>query len=117
MTRRLNLTITVVIVALTTIATTASARNRGTIGPRQGTATQIDTVASTNNRSLGIAIIVGQIYNGGSGGNQYGSRDVNEAGNKGHDSAPESSRMLSFGAALVIGGGVLYSRRARRKRN
>lgn len=35
----------------------------------------------------------------------------------GHEPTPEPSTILSFGAALLIGGGVMYSRRLRRKRN
>ena len=34
-----------------------------------------------------------------------------------HAPVPEPSTILSFGAALLIGAGVLYSRRARSKRN
>lgn len=32
-----------------------------------------------------------------------------------HDPTPEPSTLLSFGAAILIGGGVLYSRRLRPK--
>ena len=52
-------------------------------------------------------------------GNNNGDHDGNKYGGKGdHDRddkapTPEPSTILSFGAALLIGGGVLYSRRLR----
>lgn len=33
-----------------------------------------------------------------------------------HDPTPEPSTLLSFGAAILIGGGVLYSRRVRKSK-
>jgi hypothetical protein len=67
----------------------------------------------------------------GNGGNGYGDGGYGKGndgdGDKddhkgkgdhdGHDPTPEPSTILSFGSALLIGGGVLYSRRLRRKGN
>jgi hypothetical protein len=62
--------------------------------------------------------------NGGNGkGNHDGDGDRDDrkgqGGQDGHapTPAPEPSTVLSFGAALLVGGGVFYSRRLRRKGN
>ncbi len=45
-----------------------------------------------------------------------GDKDKGKHDRDGHAPTPEPSTVLSFGAALLIGGGVLYSRRLRKSR-
>lgn len=63
------------------------------------------------------------IYTGG--GDGYGNNDNGKDGDKDdhdhdhhrdHDPTPEPSTLLSFGVAILIGGGVLLSRRLRRNK-
>jgi hypothetical protein len=116
-----------------------SARTGGTFVPIPGSSGQIKAVASTVNPSPVLAIWSNPLHTDGEDGHQYGYGNGNENGNgngnennygnhngdkneggkgrKDRAPAPEPSTILSFGAALLIGGGVLYSRRLRRKRN
>ena len=123
MIRSLVLNAALLSIGLLVNAGSASARRGGTFVPNQGTSAQIKAVASAINLTQVLAILVNPIYTGGDGGNQYGKGDGgNQYGkgdggnNKGPEPTPEPSTILSFGAALVIGGGVLYSRRLRRNR-
>jgi hypothetical protein len=88
-----------------------------------------DAVAAAVNRAQVPAILVATLYTGAAnGGTQWGSgnggnngsdwdKDKYKRDHDGHAPTPEPSTILSFGAALLIGGAVLYSRRLRRKRN
>jgi hypothetical protein len=114
-----------------------SARTGGAFVPNPGSTAQINSVASASNPSPALPIWASTIYTGSDGGKRYGSGngdgnnnggddgnnnegdDENHEGGdkpKNHDPTPEPSTILSFGAALLIGGGVLYSRRLRRNR-
>jgi len=96
-----------------------SARSGGGFLPNPGSDVQIKAVAFTVNPSQVLAIWASPLYAGGNGGNQYGNGNGNNNGsnkNKKHYPTPEPSTILSFGAALLISGGVLYSRRLRRSR-
>src|ERR1700683_2968215 len=52
-------------------------------------------------------------WDGYQGGDKYKDYDKDHHH---HEPTPEPSTLLSFGAALLIGGAVLYSRRLRRNR-
>jgi len=56
------------------------------------------------------------LYTGGDGYPDY-DKYKHKDHRHDHDPAPEPSTLLSFGAALLIGGAVLYSRRLRRKKH
>src|SRR5579864_4097604 len=130
MIRSLVLNAALLSIGLLVNAGSASARRGGTFVPNQGTSAQIKAVASAINLTQVLAILVNPIYTGGDGGNQYGKGDGgnqygkgdggnqygkgdggNQYGkgdggnNKGPEPTPEPSTILSFGAALVIGGG------------
>jgi len=45
-----------------------------------------------------------------------GDKDDHDRPQSQHDPTPEPSTLLSFGAAILIGGGVLYSRRLRKNK-
>jgi hypothetical protein len=98
-----------------------SARTCETIVPSEWPATQLRPFSSAADPSRILGFLTMTAYTGGGNqsgngdGNKYGNGD--DAGRKDHDQTPEPSTLLSFGAALLIGGGVLYSRRLRRKRN
>ena len=128
MIRSLSLSAALLSLVLLISAGSASARSGGTYVPNPGSATQIKAVASAFNPTQVLAIWASPIYTGGDGGNEGGNdngnnngNDNNGNGNGGGDDKkdppiPEPSTILSFGAALLIGGGVLYSRRLRRNR-
>jgi hypothetical protein len=108
-------------------AGSVSARTGVAFVPNPGSTAQINAVASAFNPSQALAIWASTIYTGGDGGKRYGNGDGNNGGDEGndneggdehndHDPMPEPSTILSFGAALLIGGGVLYSRRLHRNR-
>jgi hypothetical protein len=101
----------------------AQTRTGGTLAPNLGPAAQIKAVSSVISSPQVLAIWASPIYNGGNGGNQYGNGNYGYGNNgnsngkkKPHNPAPEPSTLLSFGAALLVGSGVLYSRRLRRNR-
>ena len=132
MIRSIGLSVALLSIALLMSSVSASARTGGTFVPVAGAAAQINTVASTVNPSQVLSLWASTIYTGGDGGKRYGNGDGNKWGNgdgnegggddgnnDGGDDptpTPEPSTILSFGAALLIGGGVLYSRRLRRNR-
>jgi hypothetical protein len=88
----------------------------GTSGPLVPISTsstaKVNAVKSTVNRSQVVTFLASLID---AGGNDGGS-DKDKKPKKPKDPTPEPSTILSFGAALLIGGGVLYSRRLRRNR-
>jgi hypothetical protein len=126
--RSLVLSAALLSIGLLVNAGSASARTGGTFVPNQGSSAQIKAVASAVNLPQVLAILASPIYTGGNGGDKYSNGDdknngygdgKNNGGSDDHkrpDPTPEPSTILSFGAALVIGGGVLYSRRLRRNR-
>jgi len=123
MIRSLSLSAALLSLVLLISAGSASARSGGTYVPNPGSATQIKAAASAFNPTQVLAIWASIIYTGGNGGNNGNNNgsDNNGNGNGGGDDKkdppiPEPSTILSFGAALLIGGGVLYSRRLRRNR-
>jgi hypothetical protein len=120
MIRLLGLGAALLSIGLFVNAGSASARTGGTFVPNQGSGAQIQAVASALNLPQGLAIMASPIYTGGDVGNKYGDGDgKNNGGSDDHtgpDPTPEPTTILSFGAALLIGGGVIYSRRLRRNR-
>jgi hypothetical protein len=104
------------------------ARTGGTFAPNPGSAAQIKAVTSTVYPSQVLVSSASPNYTGGDAGNQNGNGDGNKNGygdehKNGRGGGPwepkptpEPPTLLSFGAALLIGGGVLYSRRLRRNR-
>ena len=124
MIKSLGLSATLLPIVLLISAGSVSARTGGTFVPILGSAAQIKAVASAVNPSQVLSLWASTIYTGGDGGKQYGNGDGKKDG---HDDGgddrrddrrptPEPSTILSFGAAILIGGGVLYSRRLRRNR-
>ena len=87
-------------------------------------------VTSANSPSQIPAVLVSVIYTGDDGNKNWGwgyddhKKDKGDGDNdwddhhhrKDHDPTPEPSTLFSFGAAFLIGGGVLYSRRLRSNR-
>jgi hypothetical protein len=123
MIKSLNVSAAVLSIILLVNSVSAQTRTGGTLAPNLGPAAQIKAVSSVISSPQVLAIWASPIYNSGDSGNQYGNGNYGY-GNDGngkkkkhdHDPAPEPSTILSFGAALLIGGGVLYSRRLRRNR-
>jgi hypothetical protein len=110
--------------ALLISAGAVSSQTRGTIVRTSGAANQNSAVLSGVNESQMLTSMGSAIYDGGNG-NQY-NNDQNKDKDKDKDKdknphgptpTPEPSTFLSFGAAILIGFGVLYSRRLRRKQN
>lgn len=132
MIRSLGMSIALLTIVLLMSASSASARSGGTFVPTLGSAAQISAVVSAVNPSQILNPRASAMYLSGDGGN-YGDHDDNKNGNKGGDNGwgkdkdkdhdrdsnapvPEPSTILSFGAALLIGCGVLYSRRLHRNK-
>ncbi len=104
-------------IVLLICAGSVSARTGGTFVPIPGSAIQINTVTSAVNQSQILTFLGSSIYTGGGDGNQDDDKDKDkDKDNHAPSPTPEPSTILSFGAALLIGGGVLYSRRLRRNR-
>jgi len=132
MIKSIGLSVALLSIALLMSSVSASARTGGTFVPVPGSAAQINAVASAVNPSQVLSLWASTIYTGGDGGKQYGNGDGKKDGhddggdngdeNGGDDRrddrrpTPEPSTILSFGAAILIGGGVLYSRRLRRSK-
>ena len=132
MIKSIGLSVALLFIALLMSSVSASARTGGTFVPVHGSAAQINAVASAVNPSQVLSLWANTIYTGGDGGKQYGNGDgkkdgKDDGGDNGDENGgddrrddrrptPEPSTILSFGAAILIGGGVLYSRRLRRNR-
>ena len=117
MIKSLDLSAALLSLVLLISAGSVSARFGWTFPPNPGSDAQIKAVASTVNPSQVLAIWASPLYTGGNSGNQNGNGNGNGSNKyKKHYAAPEPSTILSFGAALLIGGGVLYSRRLRRSK-
>ena len=132
MIRSLGMSMALLTTVLLMSAGSASARTGGTFVPTLGSPDQITAIASAVNPSQIVTSRVSHIYLDGNDGN-YGNHDWNhdrnhdwnhdrnhDSDHNGHDNDekapapnPEPSTILTFGAALLIGGGVLYSRRLR----
>jgi hypothetical protein len=109
--------------ALLMCAGSVSARTRGTCAPIPKSTIQMNAVTSAVNQSQSLASWASLIYSGGDDGYQDWDKGKDKDKDKWKDKdprapipAPEPSTMLSFGAALLIGGAALYSRRLRRNR-
>jgi hypothetical protein len=111
----------------------ASAHTQRTIFQASGSAPRIAAVASPANPYQILNIWANPIYTGGGDGYQdngknkykgtYKDKDKDRDKDKDKDKdkygpspVPEPSTIQSFGAALLIGAGVLYSRRLRRNK-
>jgi hypothetical protein len=132
MIRSLGVSATLLAIVLLMGAGSVSARTGGTFVPVPGSAAQINAVASAVNPSHVLSLWASIIYTGGEGGKLYGNGDgknggKDDGGDNGdenggddrrddHRPTPEPSTILSFGAAILIGGGVLYARRLRRSK-
>jgi hypothetical protein len=87
------------------------------------TTAQLNPVTSAVNPSQILTILVSPVSMWGDEGDKDGDKDKDEDKDHKRDNdnddkrpTPEPSTILSFGAALLIGGGVLYSRRLRKNR-
>jgi hypothetical protein len=129
MIRSLGLSTALLSLVLLMSSVSALAQTGGTYVPNPGSAMQIKAVGSAFNPTQVPAIWASTFYtdgggdsNGNANGNSNGDANGNSNGdangnsNGNHDPTPEPSTILSFGAAVLIGGGVLYSRRLRRNR-
>ena len=122
MIRSLLVIATLLFMVMLVSAESVSARTGGTSDPvLAGTDAGLNAPASL----LPSIWFVGHNNDNNSGENNNGNDNGDNNNNNGeHDNgdsrgpnpAPEPSTMLSFGAALLIGGGVLYSLRLRRNR-
>jgi len=133
MIKSIGLSVALLSIALLMSSSSAFARNGGAFGPNPGPTAHVNALASAVNSFQILAIWASPAYTGGDGGDHYGHGDGNNNGDgdgnnngdehgkkKGDDDdspgpkpTPEPSTLLSFGAAILIGGGVLYSRRLR----
>jgi len=125
MIRSLRLSAALLFIALLICAGSVSARTGGTFVPIPGSAIQNNAVTSAVNQFQNLTFFASAIYTGGGDGNEDDNKDdgkdkdkdkKKDKDDKGPSPTPEPSTMLSFGAALLIGGGVLYSMRLRRNR-
>jgi hypothetical protein len=136
MIKSIGVSVALLSIALLMSSSSAFARTGGVSGPNPGSTAQVNALASAVNSFQILAIWASPIYTGGDGGGHYDHGDGNNNGDgegnnngdehgkkKGDDDdppgpkpTPEPSTLLSFGAAILIGGGVLYSRRLRRNR-
>ena len=119
MIKSLSMSAVLLSIVLLIFAGSVSARTGGTSVPIPGSAAQIKAVASAVNPPQILTLWASSIYTGGGDGEHEDDKDKDKDKDKDHDDhspAPEPSTILSFGAALLIGGGVLYSRRLRRNR-
>ena len=138
MIRSLGMSIALLTTVLLMSVGSASARTGGTLVPTLGSAVHINAVALAVNPSQILTTRASAIYFDGNDGH-YRNHDDNSRNYRNHDDdsrnyrkhegnknggdegehhgapapTPEPSTILSFGAALLIGGGVLYSRRLR----
>jgi hypothetical protein len=109
MIRLLLASTTLLFMVMLVSAESVSARTGGTFDP---------VLTGTDTGLNAPAFLLPNIWLDGNNNNQ-GGNDNNQGGNgndNGPNPVPEPSTMLSFGAALLIGGGVLYSLRLRRNR-
>jgi hypothetical protein len=109
MIRSLGLSAALLAIVLLVCAGSMSARTGGPVVLNPGSAIQLNAVTSAVNPSQILTIWANLLYTGG--GDGYQDNDKH-----GPSPTPEPSTILSFGAALLIGGGVFYSRRLRRNR-
>jgi hypothetical protein len=104
-----------------------SAQDRFSNATSAKPAAQLVALASANSPTQIPAAIVSVFYTGDDGGKGWdyhdhkdgkgdGDNDGDDHHHKDHHPTPEPSTLLSFGAAILIGGGVLYSRRLRATR-
>jgi hypothetical protein len=122
------MSIALLTIVLLMSAGSASARTGGTLVPILGSAAQINAVTSAVNPTQILTTWASAIYFDGND-RHYSNHDDDSRNYRKHEGnknggdedkhhgapapTPEPSTILSFGAALLIGGGVLYSRRLR----
>jgi hypothetical protein len=131
MIRSQRLSAALLFIVLLMCAGSVSARTGGAFVPTPGSPIQINAVTSAVNQSQILTFLASPIYTGGGDGNgddnkdrdQDRDRDKDKDKDKNKDKddngpspTPEPSTILSFGAALLIAGGVLYSRRLHRSK-
>jgi hypothetical protein len=105
-----------------------SAQGRFNSATSYKSVTNAIVMTSPNSPSQIPTFLVSVIYTGDDSNKNWGyddhKKDKGDGDNdwddhhhrKDHDPTPEPSTLLSFGAAILIGGGVLYSRRLRSNR-
>lgn len=126
MIKSLSLSTALLSIGLLMSAGSVSARTRGTFVPNPGSDAQIAAVASAVNPAQILTLWASAIYTGVDDGDRNTYKDKGNDSHKDKDKdidrdkdthgpipTPESPTILSFGAALLIGGGVLYSLRLR----
>jgi hypothetical protein len=123
MIKSICLSVALLSILLLVSAGTASARTRGVLDTNlAGSATQLIAIASFGHPTQALNISAISMFSGdgddhhdGDGDKDDHDRDHDRDHDKDHGPkpTPEPSTILSFGAALLIGGGVLASRRLR----
>ena len=123
MIKSLCLSVALLSILLFMSAGTASARTRGVLNTNlTGSATQLIAIASFGHPTQALNISAISMFSG-DGDDHHDDGDGDKDDHDGdHDKdhgpkpTPEPSTILSFGAALLIGAGVLASRRLRGSR-
>ena len=117
MRKSLSLSVVLLTIILLVSAGSVLARTGGTSVPIPVvSATHLELVASATNPSQIVDKWASSIFLEGPSGDEKDDKDK-EKGDKDdddHKPTPEPSTILSFGVALLVGGGVFFSRRLRR---
>jgi hypothetical protein len=119
MNRSLGASTALLSIGLLISASSVSSRTVGTFVRASGAANQNSAVLSVVNESQILTSLGSTIYDGSYGDQNNNDQNKDKDKDKDHHGptpTPEPSTLLSFGAALLIGGGVLYSQRLRRNR-
>ena len=113
MIKSICLSVALLSILLLVSAGTASAQTKGVLDTNlAGSATQLIAIASFGHPTQALNISAISMFSGaGDGDNDDDDKDSDK--DHGPKPTPEPSTILSFGAALLIGAGVLASRRLR----
>src|SRR6202049_4284871 len=112
-------------VLLTSVAFASAGPGETLVTIPARTTAQLNPVTSAVNPSQILTTLASPVSiwgdEGGKDGDKDKDKDEDKEHKRDHDNddpkpTPEPSTILSFGAALLIGGGVLYSRRLRKNR-
>jgi hypothetical protein len=117
MIKSLSLSTALLSICLLVSAGSVSARTGGTVDSiSPGSAIHLVVVAAAITPSKVLDVLAMSIYMDGQDepGDNKDTHEDQDKDDRGPKPSPEPSTMLSFGVALLVGGGVLLSRRLRR---